>query len=188
MTKILDEIALWLLVGLVAAALVMTFVPPNALSQWGSGVFAMLAMVAIGVPMYVCATASLPLAASMLLAGVSPGTALVFLLAGPATNIGSLAVIRNAIGTWATAAHLLGICGGAIAFGLLTDYLASLWAIQVQAQVEHSHEMLPAWLSITSAVILLLFAIRPLRNLLFNMTRRRAQQPAPEPTVAADHS
>lgn len=169
MSNILDEIALWMLVGLLAAAAVVTFVPADALASWGSGPIAMLAMVAIGIPMYICATASIPLATSLLLAGVSPGTVLVFLLAGPATNLGSLAVIRKNIGTPATIAYLVGLCGGAIGFGLLTDLLVKHWNISVAAQVEHAHQMLPIWVALPAAIVLIVLSIRPLRNFVFSL-------------------
>lgn len=172
MSNILDEIALWMLIGLLAAAAVVTFVPTDALASWGSGPVAMLLMIAIGIPMYICATASIPLATSLLLAGVSPGTVLVFLLAGPATNIGSLAVVRKNIGTPATVAYLVGLCGGAIGFGLLTDLLVRYWDISIQSQVEHSHNMLPIWVSLPSAILLIVLAIRPLRQLVFGVFSR----------------
>jgi len=180
MSSILDEIALWMLIGLIAAAVVTTFVPPDALASWGSGVPAMLLMIAIGVPMYICATASIPLATSLLLAGVSPGTVLVFLLAGPATNIGSLAVVRKNIGTAATIAYLVGLCGGAIGFGLATDWVVNAWQISIETQVEHSHGMLPAWVSIPAAVLLVILAIRPLRRFVFGLfgSGKQASEPA----------
>jgi hypothetical protein len=180
MTNILDEIALWMLVGLLAAAAVVTFVPADALASWGSGPIAMLVMIAIGIPMYICATASIPLATSLLLAGVSPGTVLVFLLAGPATNIGSLVVIRKNIGTPATVAYLIGLCGGAIGFGLLTDVLVKYWSISVESQVAHAHDMLPAWISLPASILLIVLAIRPLRNVVFSLFGRRSPA-APHP-------
>jgi uncharacterized membrane protein YraQ (UPF0718 family) len=94
-TTLLDDLSLWLALAIAAAGAVITLFPGDFLASWGSGLGAMLAILAISVPMYVCATASTPLAHAMLFAGVSPGTVLVFLLAGPASNIGSLAIIRR---------------------------------------------------------------------------------------------
>jgi len=92
-TDLFDKVLFWLVIGLVFAALVQTFVPVTFLAEWGSGLPAMLLMLVVGIPMYVCATASTPIAAGLLLAGISPGTAMVFLMAGPATNISTLGLI-----------------------------------------------------------------------------------------------
>ena len=164
MTDILDDIALWTAAGLVIAATVATVVPPDALSQWGSGLPAMLAMLGVGIPMYICASASTPIAAAMLLAGVSPGTVLVFLLAGPATNFASIAVIRNELGTQTLWVYLLGICVSSIALGLLTDFVVSYAGMDIAAQAGPGGELIPLWLSVTSAAVLTFFAVRPLRR------------------------
>lgn len=84
--KLLEDIVVWLLVGLALAAAIKTWVPTDFLTQWGDGVIAMLVMAIIGIPMYICATASTPLAVGFLAAGLSPGAILVFLMAGPATD------------------------------------------------------------------------------------------------------
>lgn len=122
-TRLLDDMALWLVIGLVIAAVVVTTFPPSALASIGSGLPAMVAMVLLGIPMYICATASTPVAASLLVAGVSPGTVLVFLLAGPATNAGTVALIRRELGTASTAAYLGAIIVVSIVSGLVTDWV-----------------------------------------------------------------
>ena len=86
-TELLDDIAGWMALGIIIAGIMLTYVPPDWLAQWGQGLSAMLVMLLVGVPMYICAVASTPVAAGLILAGVSPGVALVFLLVGPATNI-----------------------------------------------------------------------------------------------------
>ncbi|MGL5250920.1 MAG: SO_0444 family Cu/Zn efflux transporter, partial [Enterovibrio sp.] len=88
----------WLLIGLFFAALVQTYVPVDFLALWGDGIVAMLVMVLVSVPMYICATASTPIAAGLLLAGISPGAVLVFMLAGPATNIATVGMVRAELG------------------------------------------------------------------------------------------
>ena len=160
-TQLLDDILLWLIVGLLFAALVKTFVPPSFLVQWGMGLPAMLVMLVIGIPMYVCATASTPIAAGLMLAGVSPGATLVFLMAGPATNIATLGIIGKELGKRAMAGYLIGVMGVALAAGLTTDWAVQQWNIDIQAQLEAGEEILPAWLSWGSLVILLLAALRP---------------------------
>jgi len=149
-----QDIALWMGIGLMLAAVINTFIPPESLAQWGSGLPVMLLMLLVGVPMYICATASTPVAASMLIAGVSPGTVLVFLLAGPATNLGTLGIVRKELGNRAAGAYLLGAGGGALVCGYLTDLLLSRWSFGVVAQVSHAHHIVPDWLAVTSVVIL----------------------------------
>lgn len=165
-TDILDDIALWLLIGLIAAGAIVTWIPPMALAEWGSGLPAMLLMVLVGIPMYICATASTPLAAGLLLAGVSPGTVLVFLLAGPATNLATLAILRKELGHYILIAYVAGIALASIAFGLLTDLLIGHLNIDIPAQLTNAEEAIPFWLAAGSAILLTFFALRPLRKLL----------------------
>ena len=162
MTDLLVDIAPWTAVGILAAAAISTFVPPDAMAQWGSGLMAMSAILLIGIPMYICATASTPVAASLLAAGVSPGTVLVFLLAGPATNLGSVGIIGREIGTRAVVAYLAGISVCSICLGLLLDQWLMLTNGVVDPQMSDHVRMVPGWLSLTAAVLLPLFAIRPL--------------------------
>ena len=154
------DIVGWLVIGLVLAALMNTFVPPAAMSSWGSGLLAMLAVMLVGVPMYICATASTPVAASMLLAGVSPGTVLVFLLAGPATNLATIGIIRRELGWRSTFAYLVGVCGSAVMLGLLTDWVVSTWEVSINAKSGEDAELFPGWVSITALAFLVLMTAR----------------------------
>ncbi|WP_303906832.1 SO_0444 family Cu/Zn efflux transporter [Thiohalomonas denitrificans] len=164
MTDILDDLTFWLAIGIIVAGALITWLPPQALAQWGSGVPAMLVMLAIGVPMYICATASTPLAASLLLLGVSPGTVLVFLLAGPATNIATLGLLHRELGGPVLAVYLFGISAAAIACGLATDALVQHFGISVMAQAAETGEFIPDWLGTLSAMLIAVFAIRPVRR------------------------
>jgi len=123
---LLKDIASPLLVGLLVGALITVAVPEN-LSEilveynWLSYII----VIAIAVPMYVCATASLPIAAGLMLAGVSPGAAFVFLSAGPATNTVTIGVVKKMLGTTTLYIYLGTIIVGSIVFGLGLDYLLS---------------------------------------------------------------
>lgn len=161
-----DDIIWWLFGGLLFASAVQTWVPPSLMAEWGSGLPAMLAMCAIGVPMYICATASTPIAAGLIAAGVSPGTALVFLLAGPATNLSTLGLIRKELGGRTLGTYLLGTLGTALASGLALDWLLADSPLAVQA-AQADEEVLPVWLSTASAVLLVLASVRPLRRWVF---------------------
>jgi uncharacterized membrane protein YraQ (UPF0718 family) len=161
---LLDEIWLWMLVGLVAAGAVSAFLDPGTLQTWGSGLGAMLLMLVIGVPMYICATASTPLAAAMLLAGVSPGTVLVFLLAGPATNLATVGLVRRELGTPVMVTYLASMALTTIALGLATDAIVAGWQIDILAQKGAAAGFIPTWLAWGALVALVLVTIRPIRK------------------------
>ena len=166
LTDLFADMAGWLLIGILAAAAVATFVPSDMMMRWGSGLPAMLAMAAISVPMYICATASTPIAAALLLAGISPGTVLVFLLAGPATNVATLGVVKREMGWRVLVVYLAGVCGGAVGLGLAADVVVTRAHINIVAQAAQAAEFFPQWLSVGAAVLLAILALVPLRRAL----------------------
>lgn len=167
--ELMDDISFWLAIGIVAAGIITTLIPPGMLAEWGQGVWAMLLMVLVGVPMYICAVASTPIAAGLLLSGVSPGTVLVFLLVGPATNIASLVLLRKELGIKVTAVYLSGIVLVSIVMGLLLDLLVVQYGVTIEAELGAGQEMLPAVLVYGSAILLLVLAIKPVRTFLFKI-------------------
>lgn len=164
LSDIWDDITYWLLFGVAMAAILATFFPGQALAEWGSGLPAMILMLLVGIPMYICATASTPLAAGLLIAGISPGTVLVLLLAGPATNMATIAILFKEMGRLVVIVYLIGISLSSIGFGLLTDYVVAANAIDISAQIEGATEVVPEWIAIASIVILIAAAIKPLRR------------------------
>ena len=167
--ELLDDISKWLFIGIVVAGVMMTVIPPGWLSQWGSGLPAMLVMLAIGVPMYICAVASTPIAAGLILAGVSPGTVLVFLLVGPATNIAGIILVRKELGTKVTAIYLLGLSIVSVLMGLLLDWLVVDNGFQINVDASAADYMLPEVIRWISALLLLLLAIPGIRKPLFRI-------------------
>jgi uncharacterized membrane protein YraQ (UPF0718 family) len=165
-TQLIDDLVRWLLLGLLFATAVRTFVPTSFLLSYGSGLGAMWVMIALSIPMYICATASTPIAAGFIMAGISPGTALVFMMAGPATNISTLGVIKNEMGSSVLIKYLLGISISAISFGLLLDWGLVYFNIDISQQMQHSHQLIPFWFGLTCLGILTFLAIKPLRKLL----------------------
>jgi hypothetical protein len=162
--ELLDDISKWLAFGIVLAGIMLTFIPPDWLAQWGGGLTAMLVMLVVGVPMYICAVASTPVAAGFLLAGVSPGAVLVFLLVGPATNIASFALLKQELGLKVTGMYLFGLSVLSLAMGLLLEWLLEVQNWQIEASLGHAHAMLPDAVSWGSAFILIFLAIKPLRR------------------------
>ncbi len=171
--EVLGDTMKWLLIGLVMAGTISVFIQPEQLGGWGSGLPVMILMVIVGIPMYICATASTPLAAGLLIAGLSPGAVLVFMMAGPATNVATLGVVRKEMGTRHMVAYLLTVSLSAILCGLATDAIASVWSISAiaQAQAAHHHEMIPQWLAMACLAVLVLLAVKPLRAKLLPVER-----------------
>jgi uncharacterized membrane protein YraQ (UPF0718 family) len=165
-SELLDDISAWMAFGIVIAGVMLTYIPPDWLAQWGSGLSAMLVMLVVGIPMYICAVASTPVAAGMIVAGVSPGVALVFLLVGPATNIAGLALISKELGVKVTVVYIAGLAVVSVSMGLLLEYLLQTTAWQVDVRLGEASLMLPTWLTWGSAILLLILAIKPLRRLL----------------------
>lgn len=159
-TTLLADTAKWLMVGLFFAALVQTYIPADFFLQWGSGILAMVVVILVSIPMYICATASTPIAAGLLLSGVSPGAVLVFMLAGPATNIATLGIVANELGRRAVVAYLVGVIGVAVLFGLLTDYLVEHYQIEVALMLGEHHEVLPLWLTYLTSMVLVVLLLR----------------------------
>ena len=170
--ELVDDIALWLFVGIVIAGIMFTLVPPGWLAQWGQGLTAMLVMLLVGIPLYICAVASTPVAAGLLLAGVSPGTVLVFLLVGPATNIAGLILVKRELGARVTGIYLFGIALVSVLMGLLLDALIGHFNLSVQAQVGEARQLIPEWLSLISALLLLVLAVPVLRRRVFPVFAR----------------
>jgi hypothetical protein len=142
-----------LLVGLAIAALISAVLPDDFFAErLGRGLPAMLVMMLIGIPLYVCASASVPVAAAMILKGLSPGAALVFLITGPATNAAGLATIWNTLGRRTAILYLLTVAGCALAAGILLDFLIRSIDIGIAS---HCHDMGPKLVQHLSAIVLL---------------------------------
>jgi len=168
-----EDIAKWFLFGLLLAGFITVLIPDDIFSRYlGSGLAAMLLMLAIGIPLYICATASTPIAAALILKGVSPGAALVFLLVGPATNVASLTVVTGILGKRATAIYLGTIAVSAVFFGLVVDHIYASMGISAQATVGHASEVVPLWAQWAGAVMVLVLSIRPLYHITASLRSR----------------
>jgi uncharacterized membrane protein YraQ (UPF0718 family)/copper chaperone CopZ len=160
--ELLQEISRWLIIGMLLAAFLSVLIPADFFTQSISSEYlAMLLMLLASVPLYICATGSIPIAAVLLMKGLSPGAALVLLMAGPATNIATMAVIGNTMGRKSLWVYLVSIIGGALFFGILiNEFIPRDWitgAIPMDLHgVMHTHPAgwLP-WIS-TGALVLLI--------------------------------
>jgi hypothetical protein len=158
------DIAVWFFIGVFIAAFITVLVPDEVMATFlGGGVQSMLLMLVVGIPLYICATASTPVAAALILKGVSPGTALVFLLVGPATNITSLSVLIGILGKKSTMLYLASLSFCAVLFGLGVDWLYYMLNISPVAILGEATEVIPESIRWLSAFILLAFSVQPLR-------------------------
>ncbi len=153
----LGDISRQLLLGILIAVIITLFVPTSLFTEHLTSPFLnMLIILVASIPLYVCATGSVPIGAALLIAGVSPGAVLVFLMAGPATNAATLTVLWKSIGKKSTLIYLSSIVIGALAFGLLIDYVfeAQLFTQGITAG-SHMHGGGTEWLAIICAIILI---------------------------------
>lgn len=168
-----EDMVGWFFLGLILAGLITSLIPDEFfLRHLGGGLPSMLLMLAAGIPLYICATASTPIAAAMLLKGVSPGAALVFLLAGPATNITSLTVLLGILGKRALVIYLLAIGIFAVAFGLMLDQFYSYFDLSARAMVGKSTEIFPVSIQLIGAFLLFGFSIKPLYRSLCSIFKK----------------
>lgn len=152
--KLLHDISNWLLIGLLLAAAIKTWVSTDFLTQWGDGFLAMLVMALVGIPMYICATASTPIAAGFIAVGVSPGAVLVFMLAGPATNLSTMGMIRQEMGNKVLLAYLASILLVSIGIGYWVNWMVSAFGFEVYQLASHAHQMHDSLVNQVSALIL----------------------------------
>jgi len=164
---LLKDIGGWLLLGVLLAGIIAYAVPEDFAHRWlGGEITSLLIMLVVGVPLYICATASTPIAAAMVLKGLSPGAALVFLLAGPATNVATITVIRRFFGGKATAIYLASIAVCSVATGWLVNRLYEGLGIDLVEIVTAglSHEEGPYLFEKASAIVLLLLLLNSMRT------------------------
>ncbi len=160
--KLVADTAIWLIIGLFFAALIKTFVATDFLAAYGQGILAMTLMVIISIPMYICATASTPIAAGLLFAGLSPGSILVFMLAGPATNVATLGIVFKEMGKRALTAYLFGVIATAMVFGILLDFILDYLELDIRNQVEQHQHLVPESVGSAAALILIVLLVRAL--------------------------
>lgn len=160
------DLAGWFIIGLVLAGVISAIVPDDLIGAYlGGGLASMLLMLVLGVPLYICATASTPIAAAMILKGVSPGAALVFLLVGPATNIASLSVLLGFLGKRATALYLTAISVVSVGSGLLLDVIYAQAGVNPRAAVGQAAEIVPVSIQIIGALFLAALSVRPMTRI-----------------------
>ena len=164
--EMMEDIGKWLMIGLIVAGLITLFVPDEAFEVFKGNTFAsMLLVICIAIPMYLCATGSIPIAVALILKGLTPGAGLVLLMAGPACNMASILVVRKVLGTRTLVTYLASIIIGAIFCGILIDYLQFHGIIDFVSNLVGNatiHEEGDSWFSWTCTIALILLLINAL--------------------------
>lgn len=163
---LVDDLALWLLIGFGLSGAVAAFVPDSFFTDTvPDGLLGMLLMIAVGTPLYICATSSTPIAATLVAKGLAPGAALVFLLVGPATNATTLLVVSRMLGRRAVVIYLVGIVGSALAAGLLIDWLYAQLGLDLTGRVAELMAHGPGGLAqVLGAALLVLLVVSLVRQ------------------------
>lgn len=136
----MEDIGKWLVIGLVVAAAITVLVPTEYFAVFqGNTLASMLLVLCIAMPMYLCATGSIPIAVALMMKGLTPGAALVMLMAGPACNFASMLLIRRSLGLRTMLVYILSIVLGAVAFGYLIDMLQFSGMVDFLYQLKEVH-------------------------------------------------
>lgn len=160
--EFIQDISKWLVIGLVLAAIISAIIPNEFFELLNMPpIVQMLLILVVSIPLYICATGSIPLAAILILKGISPGAAFVLLMAGPATNAATITMIGKVLGRKSLFTYLATIIAGAIGFGLIIDYaLPAQWFTNITHQhLGHNHGEHHNWWQITSGIVLIALII-----------------------------
>lgn len=186
----IQDIGLRLLIGLLVAALIQVAVPDEFFLHFGSNtLLQMLVILLVAVPMYICSTGSIPVAAALIMKGLSPGAALVMLMAGPAVNMASILVVRKALGNRFTAIYLLVIVGFSILFGLLINTLGiTISPMTGQDACCPAEAMMPSTFKLICSMLLTLLILLALTmKRLFKISNKKADPGTTVYTVEGMH-
>lgn len=177
--RMIQDIGGRLVIGLLVAALIQVAIPDEFFLHFGSQpLLQMLVILLVAVPMYICSTGSLPVAAALILKGLSPGAALVMLMAGPAVNLASILVVRKAMGRRFTWIYLLVIVCFSILFGLLVNAIGiSLKPMAVADPCCAEEAMLSGTFKLICAIVLTLLILFALAMKLFERFTHKTEEP-----------
>ena len=159
--EMMGDIGKWLLVGLAVAGIITALVPDTWFAVFqGNSLLSILFVLLLSIPMYLCATGSIPIAVALMLKGLTPGAALVLLMAGPASNAASIVVIRKELGWRTLLVYLSSLVLGAVVFGLAIDLLLpEAWFTQALHLTDHGCEEGPGLFGIVCTLVLALLLL-----------------------------
>ena len=176
--KMIQDIGGRLVIGLLVAALIQVAIPDEFFLHFGSQpLLQMLVILVVAVPMYICSTGSIPVAAALIMKGLSPGAALVMLMAGPAVNLASILVVRKAMGRRFTWIYLLVIVGFSILFGLLINAIGMDTSAMISGDACCAATAFPGTFKLICASVLSLLIIFAITMKLFERFTHKAEEP-----------
>lgn len=176
--KMIQDIGGRLVIGLLVAALIQVAIPDEFFLHFGGQpLLQMLVILVVAVPMYICSTGSIPVAAALIMKGLSPGAALVMLMAGPAVNLASILVVRKAMGRRFTWIYLLVIVGFSILFGLLINAIGMDTSAMTSGDACCAATAFPSTFKLICASVLSLLIIFALTMKLFERFTHKAEEP-----------
>ena len=152
--ELIDDAGKWILIGVIAGGIIGFLIPGDFIEHYLSNPWlAYPIMLLISIPMYICATGSIPIAAALIIKGMTPGAGLIFLIAGPATNTATLAFVSGKLGKRILFIYLFSIVVTALLFGLIVDHI---WKVSGEDMnlITGGMKMLPMWIKILSAILL----------------------------------
>lgn len=155
------DIVIYILIGYVLAALISTLIPQSFMTEYlgQKGILPMLAMIAIGVPLYICSTSATPIASALILKGASPGSALVLLLVGPATNVATMVAVGKFLGKRSLILYLCSIIVFSLLLAFFLNSIYIIFKINPTASLGQGAELIPNWLKIISSVIFVILTL-----------------------------
>lgn len=159
-STLLKDSGEWLLIGIFIGGTIAYFIPPSFIeNSIGAGWQAIVIMFFIGMPMYVCASGSIPIAAALMLKGLNPGAAFAFLLAGPATNTVTMSMVLKSLGKKALCIYLGTIALCSFAMGVSLDYVWAYLGINALHEATEHAMLFPAWVEYSATVLLILLIL-----------------------------
>jgi HflK protein len=163
--ELLDEISYWLVLGIVLSGVIAAALPPDIFERYlNDPLTSMLVMLVIGVLVYTCASSSTPIAAALVLKGLNPGAALVFLLAGPATSLSSITVLLKFLGARVVALYLASIAVVSLLAGFTLNWTYQALAIDPRATFGTATSFIPESLKFGGALLLLVLLVLSMRR------------------------
>jgi HflK protein len=163
--QLLDDTGYWIVLGIVLSGVIAAALPPAFLERYlGNELVSMLVMLLVGIPIYVCAAEATPLAAALVMKGLNPGAALVFLLVGPATNIGSMVLLTKFLGARIMAIYLGAIVVVALLAGIALNAIYRAWGLDPRAMFGTATAFLPESLKVASALLLIVLLALSMRR------------------------
>ena len=168
--EMMEDIGKWLVIGLIIAGLITVFVPDSFFTIFkGNTLMSMLLVLCIALPMYICATGSIPIAVALMLKGLTPGAALVLLMAGPACNMASILVINKVLGRKTLIVYLISIITMAICWGCFVDFcLPAEWFQTDLLSKACCETESTSWFNIGCTIVLTLLLLNVLWRRLFH--------------------